>query len=83
MEANRIQAAESLKPTSSDLLDLGIVDGLIAEPLGGAHRDYLETAKNIKNKLMDTLPDLMRKNSQTLLADRLRKYRSMGVFQEI
>lgn len=83
LEANRIQAAESLKPTSSDLLELGIVDGLIAEPLGGAHRDYSATAMNIKDKLMETLPDLMRKNSQTLLADRLRKYRSMGVFEEI
>ena len=83
LEANRIQAAESLKPTSSDLLDLDIIDGVIPEPLGGAHRDYSATAKNIKNKLVEVLPDLMSKNSQELLAERLRKYRSMGEFSEI
>jgi len=83
LEANRIQAAESLKPTSSDLLELGIIDGIIPEPLGGAHRDYSATADNIKRKLVEVLPGLMKKDSQTLLAERLRKYRSMGEFQEI
>ena len=83
LEANRIQAAESLKPTSSDLLNLGIIDGIIPEPLGGAHRDYSVTADNIKKKLVEVLPGLLRKDSQTLLAERLRKYRSMGEFQEI
>ena len=82
-ESNRIQAAEALKPTSTDLLDLEIVDEIIPEPLGGAHRDYSVTAANIKNKLVEKLPDLMRKNSQILLSERLRKYRSMGIYQEI
>jgi acetyl-CoA carboxylase carboxyl transferase subunit alpha len=83
LEANRIQAAESLKPTSSDLLKLGIIDGIIPEPLGGAHRDYSTTAVNIKNRLVEVLPDLMRKNPPELLADRLRKYREMGEFSEL
>ncbi|UCC80932.1 MAG: acetyl-CoA carboxylase carboxyltransferase subunit alpha [Candidatus Zixiibacteriota bacterium] len=83
LEANRIQAAESLKPTSSDLLNLGIIDDVIPEPLGGAHRDYSATAENIKDRLVDVLPGLLSKNSQDLLAERLRKYRVMGEFSEI
>ena len=82
-EINRTQAAEALKPTSADLLGLGIIDEVIPEPLGGAHRDYSTTAANIKIKLLEKLPELLQKNTQILLAERLRKYRSMGVFQEI
>lgn len=82
-EANRIQAADALKLSSTDLLSLEIVDEIIPEPAGGAHRDYSTTAENIKNKLLEKLPDLLRKNKPTLLADRLRKYRSMGVVKEL
>lgn len=82
-DSNRIQAAEALKPTSTDLLELGIVDEVIPEPLGGAHRDYLATAENVKNRLIKWLPDLMRKNAQVLLSERLRKYRSIGIYQEL
>jgi len=82
-EMNRMQAAESLKPTSSDLMELGIVDDIIPEPVGGAHRDYSVTAANIKQKLIENISNLSEKDKQTLLADRLRKYRSIGVFKEI
>ncbi len=82
-EVNRTQAADALKLSSTDLLNLEIVDEIIPEPAGGAHRDYSTTARNIKNKLLEKLPDLLRKDKQTLLADRLRKYRSMGVVKEL
>lgn len=82
-EANRIQAADALKLSSTDLLSMEIVDEIIPEPAGGAHRDYSTTAENIKNKLLEKLPDLLRKDKQTLLADRLRKYRSIGVVKEL
>ncbi len=78
-----MQAAEALKLSSTDLLSMEIVDEIIPEPVGGAHRDYTTTAENIKNKLLEKLPDLLRKDKPTLLADRLRKYRSIGVVKEL
>ncbi len=82
-EANRKQAADALKLSSSDLLNLEIIDEIIPEPAGGAHRDYSTTAQNIKNKLLEILPGLLRKEKPILLADRLRKYRSIGVIKEL
>jgi acetyl-CoA carboxylase carboxyl transferase subunit alpha len=81
-EANRIQAADALKVTSDDLMELKIIDGIIPEPLGGAHRDYNASAASLKQSLIENLKPLIVKDKDTLLADRLRKYRVMGVFLE-
>lgn len=78
-EQNKIQAANALKPTSDDLMALGIVDGVIPEPLGGAHRDYSTTAIALKQRLILELNKLMLKDKQTLLSDRMNKFRSIGV----
>jgi len=78
-EQNKIQAADALKPTSDDLIALGVVDGIIPEPLGGAHRDYSVAATALKQKLILELGKLMRKDLETLLAERLSKFRSLGV----
>lgn len=82
-EANRIQAADALKVTSDDLMELKIIDGIIPEPMGGAHRDYNTSAANLKQSLIEHLKPLLVKNRETLLADRLAKYRVMGVFMEL
>jgi acetyl-CoA carboxylase carboxyl transferase subunit alpha len=82
-EANRIQAADALKVTSDDLMELKIIDGIIPEPMGGAHRDYNTAADNLKQSLIEHLKPLLVKNKETLLADRLAKYRAMGVFMEL
>ncbi|OGC89965.1 MAG: acetyl-CoA carboxylase carboxyltransferase subunit alpha [candidate division Zixibacteria bacterium RBG_16_53_22] len=81
-EANRIQAADALKVTAEDLVNLNIIDGVIPEPLGGAHRDPARAAEYLKKSLLDHLKILMNKDKQTLLLERLRKYRAMGVFME-
>ncbi len=78
-EQNKIQAADALKPTSDDLVALGVVDGIIPEPLGGAHRDYSATATALKQKLIFELEKLMRKDRETLLTERLSKFRSLGI----
>ncbi len=78
-EQNKTQAADALKPTSEDLIALGVVDGIIPEPLGGAHRDYSATARALKQELILELEKLMRKDRETLLAERLNKFRSLGV----
>lgn len=75
-------AAEALKITSSHLLNLGIVDAIIPEPFGGAHVDIATTAKNIEQKLEDTLKELKSIPVEQLLYQRYNKYRLMGVFHD-
>jgi acetyl-CoA carboxylase carboxyl transferase subunit alpha len=80
-EQNRSQAADALKPTSDDLLALGIVDKVIPEPLGGAHRDYSATAAALKKTLILELEKLILKDKETLLTERLNKFRTLGILK--
>ena len=75
-------AAEALKITSKDLLELGIIDEEIPEPLGGAHNDYNETANNMKNSIIKAISQLVEKSPQELKNDRYNKFRAMGRFIE-
>ena len=74
------QAATALKFTSSDLLRLGVIDQLIEEPLGGAHRDYHQMAVRLKLYLAKTLRELVGRPIDELLQQRYEKFRRMGVF---
>ena len=74
------EAAKALRMTSEDLLSLGIVDGIIPEPYGAAHIEPLSTARMIKFCLKKTLNGLVKKDIETLLEERFRKYTSMGIF---
>jgi acetyl-CoA carboxylase carboxyl transferase subunit alpha len=76
------QAAEALRLTAPDLLKLGVIDGMIAEPTGGAHRDPRCAADNLKAAIIENLDRLMRTPTEDLLRRRLEKYSRMGVFQE-
>jgi acetyl-CoA carboxylase carboxyl transferase subunit alpha len=78
--ANAGQAAAALKLTAKDLLELGIVDEVIPEPLGGAHKDYDATAAALKKSLVKNLDKLMEEKNSELLEARYKKYRRMGVF---
>jgi acetyl-CoA carboxylase carboxyl transferase subunit alpha len=78
--ANAAQAAAALKLTAKDLLELGIVDEVIAEPLGGAQKDYDAAAAALKKDLLKHLDKLMDTKLSELLEDRYKKYRKMGVF---
>ena len=75
-------AAKALKLTSKDLLELGVIDDVIEEPLGGAHRDHRQMAARLKMYLIRALKELMTKNSAELLDDRYEKFRRMGRFLE-
>ena len=74
------KAAEALKFTSSNLKRLGIVDEVIPEPRGGAHRDHHMTASRLKQFLSKSLTTLCEMPTDALLADRYEKFRQMGVF---
>lgn len=76
------RAAEALRMTSRDLLRLGIIDEIVPEPLGGAHRDHREAAANLKSFLIRSLRDLSEIPRDELLARRYEKFRKIGVFLE-
>ncbi|MCD4726041.1 MAG: acetyl-CoA carboxylase carboxyltransferase subunit alpha, partial [Pirellulales bacterium] len=76
------RAAESLKMTSKDLTRLGVIDSVISEPLGGAHRDHHLMASRLKLYLRGTIRELIGKPIDQLLAERYEKFRRMGVFLE-
>lgn len=73
------QAAQVLKLTGQDLLKMGIIDEVIAEPLGGAHRDHQKIAATLKESLLRNLKELKTLDKKELLALRYKKFRSMGV----
>jgi acetyl-CoA carboxylase carboxyl transferase subunit alpha len=76
------QAAAALKMTSKHLLELGIVDDVIEEPLGGAHRDHHQMAARLKIYLTKCLRELVGTRPEVLIQNRYEKFRRMGVFLE-
>jgi acetyl-CoA carboxylase carboxyl transferase subunit alpha len=76
------QASEVMKLTAQDLFAFGIVDGVIPEPVGGAHLHHEEAARSLKKELDRTLSPLLKLSPQALEAQRYEKFRSMGVFRE-
>ena len=72
------EAAEALKLTSRDLKELDVIDDVIAEPLGGAHRDPTEAATNLERYIVATLRDLKTVPTPKLLEDRYARWRRMG-----
>ncbi|MBI4974476.1 MAG: acetyl-CoA carboxylase carboxyltransferase subunit alpha [Candidatus Omnitrophica bacterium] len=76
------ESASALKLTAKDLLEMHIIDGIIKEPLGGAHRNPHETAENIKAVIKRDLADLGSMTKEKLLETRYAKFRTIGVFKE-
>ncbi|MCY4779211.1 acetyl-CoA carboxylase carboxyltransferase subunit alpha [Sphingobacterium sp. UT-1RO-CII-1] len=76
------KAAESLKLTAEDMLGNGLIDGIISEPLGGAHQDAELTAQNLKNQIISDLKVLTAKDAQFLVSERIDKFSNMGVVVE-
>jgi acetyl-CoA carboxylase carboxyl transferase subunit alpha len=76
------QAAEALKLTAEDLKGLGIVDAIVPEPLGGAHRDPVEAADNLRAALIGELDELAKLSMDDLLERRFAKYRRIGEYVE-
>jgi acetyl-CoA carboxylase carboxyl transferase subunit alpha len=76
------QAAKALRFTSKDLPGFGIVDDVIEEPLGGAHRDHYQIAASMQQYLARTLRTLLRQPIDELLENRYQKFRKMGQYLE-
>lgn len=75
-------AADALRFTSKHLPGLDVVDDVIPEPLGGAHRDHQQMAIQIKQYLVSSLRELQEKSMENLLADRYQKFRKIGRYLE-
>lgn len=76
------EAAGVMKITAEDLKGFGIIDKVIKEPLGGAHKNVEETADSIKGALEDTISKLVNYNTEELLNKRYNKFRSFGIYNE-
>lgn len=76
------QAAEKMKLTSSDMKKLGLVDGVIKEPIGGAHSDPDTAYKNVKTAIEESLVELKALDSAKRINARIKKFSSMGHYEE-
>ncbi|KAF8396880.1 hypothetical protein HHK36_018515 [Tetracentron sinense] len=76
------KAAEKLKITAGELCKLKIADGIIPEPLGGAHADPSWTSQQIKIAVVEAMDELMKMDTPELLNHRMLKFRKIGGFQE-
>jgi acetyl-CoA carboxylase carboxyl transferase subunit alpha len=79
---NAADAADALKLTSKHLLKLGVIDAIVPEPLGGAHRDPHTAAHSLEQFIAKTLRDLKRTKIANLLERRYEKFRTQGVVVE-
>jgi acetyl-CoA carboxylase carboxyl transferase subunit alpha len=80
--AQKEVAAEQLKLTSDDMLKFGLVDGIIREPLGGAHWDYDEAAANLKSYIKPIIRDLKKIDPDKRVKQRIEKFNKMGFWDE-
>ncbi|MFN8276148.1 MAG: acetyl-CoA carboxylase carboxyltransferase subunit alpha [Chitinophagales bacterium] len=76
------KAADALKPTPQDLLKLGIIDGIIKEPLGGAHQNPEDMARTLKKAIVRELDELKALSAEQRINNRIARYSKMGVFKE-
>lgn len=76
------QAAEALKLTAPDLLKLGIIDRIVEEPFGGAHRNHNEAAGILKKALIEELDVMSKVKKDKLLDNRIKKFQEMGFWKE-
>ena len=77
------EAAEALKLSSDDLLESGIIDRVVPEPFGGAHRDYVEAAANLRKEVIEAFDELGELTSEELIRRRVEKFGAMGEFVEL
>jgi acetyl-CoA carboxylase carboxyl transferase subunit alpha len=73
-------AAAAMQIGAPDLWERGLIDGIIAEPVGGAHQNYQAAAATVKDVLVATMAELERKPIEDLLAERYAKWRTVGEY---
>jgi acetyl-CoA carboxylase carboxyl transferase subunit alpha len=76
------EAASLMRVTAPDLAKLGVIDAVVPEPVGGAHRNWEECAANLRTALRQHLADLRSRSGDALVQDRFDKFRRIGVFEE-
>jgi acetyl-CoA carboxylase carboxyl transferase subunit alpha len=76
------EAAELMRITAPDLQRLGVIDGIVPEPVSGAHRNWEETAANLRGALRDQLWELRSRSAAELIQDRHEKFRRIGEFED-
>ena len=81
--SRKADCAEALRLSATDLLEFGVIDEIITEPVGGAHRDHLTTIASAKTSILKTLSEIKQQSVNELLELRLEKYSDIGVFDEI
>lgn len=81
-DSHKEEAAEAMKLTSKDLYRLGVIDDVVEEPLGGAHRDHRTAAWNLKSVWLRYLREISHLSGEELVEQRYSKFRRMGVFEE-
>jgi acetyl-CoA carboxylase carboxyl transferase subunit alpha len=74
------KAAAALKPDAKHCLELGVIDGIVSEPPGGAHGDYDEAARRLGEALEAAVDELERLDPEERVRRRRAKFRGMGVF---
>ena len=77
-----VQAADALRLTAADCFELGVVDEIVPEPLGGAHREPEEAARTLGEVLARRFGELSGRTPAELVVGRRAKFRAMGVFRE-
>ena len=80
--AKASEAAEVMKTTAPDLMRLGVVDGIVPEPVGGAHRDWDGAAGHLRAALREQLAALADRSPDALVTERYEKFRRLGAFEE-
>ncbi len=76
------EAARLMRVTAPDLLRLGVIDAIVPEPMGGAHRNWTEAAANLRAALSDHLWELRSKSGEELVEERYARFRRIGLFEE-
>ncbi|MFO0321584.1 MAG: acetyl-CoA carboxylase carboxyltransferase subunit alpha [Bacteroidota bacterium] len=76
-------AAQALKLTSDDMMNNGLIDGVIKEPLGGVHNNHQETFETVKQEILKHLANLKKQNPEERINARIEKFGSMGVVEDL
>ncbi len=77
------RAAETMKITAQDLYAFGIADGIVEEPMGGAHKDPTATVKRVQEQLVSAVRELLLQSTDELLESRYQKFKAIGRYQEV
>ena len=76
-------AAEQLRLTADKMLGFGLIDGIIPEPVGGAHWDYNESAQIVKNFIKPVIKELKEMTAEERINQRIEKFGKMGFWEEV